>query len=118
MLITFIRFGKWLEARAKGKASQTLKALLHLQADRALIMVDGREEDVPADRVQVGDRVVVRPGQKIPVDGVVVEGASAVDESLVTGESLPVDKQPGDEVTGATINTSSRLVIEASSGRQ
>ena len=113
MLIAFIRFGKWLEARAKGKASQTLRALLHLQADRAQIMVDGREEDVPADRVQVGDRVVVRPGQKIPVDGVVVEGASAVDESLVTGESLPVDKQPGDEVTGATINTSSRLVIEA-----
>ncbi len=113
MLITFIRFGKWLEARAKGKASQTLKALLYLQADRALILVDSREEDVPADRVRVGDRVVVRPGQKIPVDGVVVEGLSAVDESLVTGESLPVDKKPGDEVTGATINTSSRLVIEA-----
>ncbi|MDT8442814.1 MAG: heavy metal translocating P-type ATPase [Desulfuromonadales bacterium] len=113
MLITFIRFGKWLEARAKGKASQALKALLQLQADQALLLVDGREELVPADRIRVGDRVVVRPGEKIPVDGIVIEGASAVDESMVSGESLPVEKSPGAEVTGATINTSGRLVVEA-----
>jgi len=113
MLITFIRFGKWLEARAKGKASQALKTLLQLQADQALLLVDGREELVPADRIRVGDRVVVRPGEKIPVDGIVIEGASAVDESMVSGESLPVEKSPGAEVTGATINTSGRLVVEA-----
>lgn len=113
MLITFIRFGKWLEVRAKGKASQALKSLLQLQADRALLLVNGREIDVPANRIGVGDRVVVRPGEKIPVDGVVIEGASAVDESIVTGESLPVEKNAGDEVTGATINTSGRLVVEA-----
>jgi Cu+-exporting ATPase len=113
MLITFIRFGKWLEARAKGKASQALKTLLNLEADRALLLVDGREEEVPASQVRVGDRVVVRPGEKIPVDGLVVAGSSAVDESMVTGESLPVEKVPGAEVTGATINTSGRLVIEA-----
>jgi len=113
MLITFIRFGKWLEARAKGKASQALKTLLNLQADRALLLVDGREKEVPASQLRVSDQVVVRPGQKIPVDGVIIEGLSAVDESLVTGESLPVDKTPGDEVTGATINTSGRLVIKA-----
>ncbi len=113
MLITFIRFGKWLEARAKGKASQALKSLLQLQADRALLLVDGREEDVAVGQVKVGDRLVVRPGERIPVDGLVIMGASAVDESMVTGESLPVEKGPGAEVTGATINTSGRLVIEA-----
>jgi Cu+-exporting ATPase len=113
MLITFIRFGKWLEASAKGKASQALKALLHLQADRALLLVDGKEINVPASRIKVGDRVVVRPGDKIPVDGVVVEGTSVVDESMVTGESLPVEKSPGREVTGATINSSGRLIVEA-----
>ncbi len=113
MLITFIRFGKWLEARAKGKASQALKTLLNLQADRALLLVDGKEEEVPASQLRVGDQVVVRPGEKIPVDGVVVAGSSAVDEAMVTGESLPVEKVPGVEVTGATINTSGRLVVEA-----
>ena len=113
MLITFIRFGKWLEARAKGKASQALKTLLNLQADRALLLVDGKEEEVPASQLRVGDQVVVRPGEKIPVDGFVVEGSSAVDEAMVTGESLPVEKAPGTEVTGATINTSGRLVVEA-----
>ncbi len=113
MLITFIRFGKWLEARAKGKASQALKTLLNLQADRALLLVDGKEEEVPASQLRVGDQVVVRPGDKIPVDGIVLEGFSAVDEAMVTGELLPVEKVPGAEVTGSTINTSGRLVIEA-----
>ena len=113
MLITFIRFGKWLEARAKGKAGKALKSLLNLQVERAVLLVDGHERDVPTTQVRVGDRVVVRPGQKVPVDGMVIEGASAVDESMVTGESQPVEKKPGDEVTGATINTSSRMVVEA-----
>ena len=113
MLITFIRFGKWLEARAKGLASQALKSLLHLQADRTLLLIDGEEVDVPTSQVTVGDRVVVSPGEKIPVDGLVLQGASSVDESLVTGESLPVEKAAGDEVTGATININGRLVVEA-----
>lgn len=113
MLITFIRFGKWLEARAKGKASQALKSLLSLQADRALLLVDGREEQVPASHVKVGDVVVVRPGEKVPVDGIVLEGESAIDESMISGESLPVEKSPGAQVTGSTINTSGRLIVEA-----
>jgi Cu+-exporting ATPase len=113
MLITFIRFGKWLEARAKGKASQALKSLLQLQADHALLLVDDRTKEVAINQVKQGDRLLVRPGERVPVDGVVLEGNSAVDESMVTGESLPVEKGPGAEVTGATINTSGRLVIEA-----
>ena len=113
MLITFIRFGKWLEARARGKAGQALRQLLALQADRACLLVDGREEEVPASRVEVGDRVVVRPGERVPVDGIVEAGASAVDESMVTGEALPVAKAPGDPVTGATVNVSGRLVVRA-----
>ncbi|MEJ2526421.1 MAG: heavy metal translocating P-type ATPase, partial [Desulfuromonadales bacterium] len=113
MLITFIRFGKWLEARAKGRASQALKSLLQLQPDRALMLVDGTVREMAVEQIAVGDRLLVKPGQKIPVDGRVIEGQSAVDEAMVTGESLPVDKVPGDAVTGATINTSHRLVIEA-----
>ena len=113
MLITFIRFGKWLEARAKGKASAALKALLQLQPATARVMVEGEEREVPSGQLQVGDRVVVRPGERIPVDGRVLEGRSALDESMVSGESLPVDKAPGDAVTGATINQNGRLLIEA-----
>lgn len=113
MLITFIRFGKWLEARAKGRASQALKALLRLQADRARLLVDGEEREVEASQVKIDDRVVVRPGERIPVDGVVIEGQAAIDESMVTGESVPVDKKAGDDVTGATVNATGRLVIEA-----
>jgi Cu+-exporting ATPase len=113
MLITFIRFGKWLETRAKGKASQALRKLLRLQADRAILLEDGKEREVPASRLRVGDRVVVRPGEKIPVDGEIESGESAIDESMVTGESLPVEKGPGDSVTGATLNSSGRLIVRA-----
>ncbi|ALC15967.1 copper-translocating P-type ATPase [Desulfuromonas soudanensis] len=113
MLITFIRFGKWLEARAKGRASQALKALLQLRPDRARLLLDGREQDVPVGRVRVGDRVVILAGEKIPVDGEVLEGESAVDEAMVTGEAVPRDKSPGDAVTGATINQTGRLVVKA-----
>jgi len=113
MLITFIRFGKWLEARAKGRAGAALRSLLQLQADRARLLVAGEEHEVPASQIQPGDLLVVRPGDKIPVDGVVIEGNAAVDESLVSGESLPVEKEPGSDVTGTTINRSGRLLIKA-----
>ena len=113
-LITFIRLGKYLEARARGKAGEALKKLLHLQADKARLLTADGEKEVPASVIRVGDQVVVRPGETIPVDGEVVEGRSSVDEAMVTGESLPVSKQPGDPVTGATINKNGRLVVRAS----
>jgi Cu+-exporting ATPase len=113
MLVTFVRFGKWLESRARGKAGQALRKLLALQADRACLLSDGREREVPASQVQVGDLVLIRPGDRVPVDGIVVEGASAVDESMLTGESLPVAKAAGDVVTGATVNAGGRLVVRA-----
>lgn len=112
-LITFIRLGKYLEARARGKAGEALKKLLHLQADKARLVTAEGEKEVPASVVRVGDLVSVRPGETIPVDGQVVEGSSSVDEAMVTGESLPVSKQAGDSVTGATINKNGRLVIRA-----
>ncbi|NOQ52324.1 MAG: heavy metal translocating P-type ATPase [Desulfuromonadaceae bacterium] len=113
MLILFIRFGKWLESRAKGRAGAALRNLLKLQADHAVLLVDGREEDVPASRIKPGDLLLVRAGEKIPVDAVVVEGSAAIDESMITGEAVPVDKSTGAEVTGATINRSGRLLIKA-----
>jgi len=113
MLILFIRFGKWLEARAKGRAGAALKQLLQLQADRAVLFSEGQEREVTASEVQPGDLLLVRPGEKIPVDGEVVEGVAAVDEGMISGESVPVNKQPGSAVTGATINRTGRLVIRA-----
>ncbi len=112
-LITFIRLGKYLEARARGKAGEALKKLLHLQADKARLVTEEGEKEVPASVIRVGDLVAVRPGETIPVDGEVVEGSSSVDEAMVTGESLPVDKRLGDHVTGATINKNGRLVVKA-----
>lgn len=112
-LITFIRLGKYLEARARGKAGEALKKLLHLQADKARLVTAEGEKEVPASVIRVGDLVAVRPGETIPVDGEVVEGTSSVDEAMVTGESLPVAKQAGDTVTGATINKNGRLIIRA-----
>ena len=113
-LITFIRLGKYMEARARGKAGEALKKLLHLQADKArLLTEDGTEKEVPASVIRVGDQVVVRPGEVIPVDGEIIDGASNIDEAMVTGESLPVSKQAGDQVTGATINKSGKLVVRA-----
>jgi P-type Cu+ transporter len=113
MLIAFIRLGKYLEARARGRAGDALKKLLKLQADRARLIVDGEEREVPASQAKVGDLLLVRPGETIPVDGMVVEGSSTVDESMVTGESLPVEKEPGDGVTGATGNRTGVLTIRA-----
>lgn len=112
-LITFIRLGKYLEARARGKAGEALKKLLHLQADKARLVTAEGEKEVPASVIRVGDLVAVRPGETIPVDGEVVEGSSSVDEAMVTGESLPVGKQVGDTVTGATINKNGRLIVKA-----
>ncbi|MDE3019659.1 MAG: heavy metal translocating P-type ATPase [Nitrospirota bacterium] len=113
MIIVLILFGRLLEMRAKGRASEAIRKLAGLQPRRARVIRNGREEDRAVEDVQVGDLVVVRPGEKIPVDGVVRQGASAVDESMITGESLPVDKQPGDPVVGATVNRSGSLRVEA-----
>ncbi len=103
-VLTFIVMGKWLEAKARGRTSEAIKKLIGLQAKTARVVRGGKVLEVPIDTVQVGDIVVIRPGDKIPVDGIVLEGESAVDESMVTGESMPVMKRKGDEVVGATIN--------------
>ncbi len=113
VIITLIRLGKFLEARAKGRTSAAIKKLMSLQARTARILRGGKEMEVPVEEVHPGDLVLVRPGEKIPVDGVVVEGRSAVDESMLTGESLPVEKGPGDPVTGATLNKLGLLKCEA-----
>ncbi|MCE9646879.1 MAG: heavy metal translocating P-type ATPase [Chloroflexi bacterium] len=113
VIITLIKLGKFLEARAKGRTSEAIKKLMGLRAKTARIIRDGVEAEVPADDVRVGDIVIVRPGEKIPVDGVVVDGRSAIDESMLTGESLPVEKKPGDVVIGATLNKLGMLRFEA-----
>ncbi|MGI6093047.1 MAG: copper-translocating P-type ATPase [Veillonellaceae bacterium] len=104
ILITLIILGKLLEANAKGRTSEAIKALMGLQAKTARVVREGQEVDIPVENVMVGDIVIVRPGEKIPVDGIITEGNSTVDESMLTGESLPVDKKQADEVVGATIN--------------
>ena len=113
VIITLIRLGKFLEARAKGHTSEAIRKLMGLRAKTARIIRDGQELDVPVEEVQVGDLVVVRPGETIPVDGVVIEGRSSADESMLTGESLPVEKGPGDTVIGATLNKLGLLKFEA-----
>lgn len=113
VIITLIKLGKFLEARAKGRTSEAIKKLMGLRAKTAHVVRAGVELEVPVDDVMVGDVVLVRPGEKIPVDGVVVEGRSAVDESMLTGESLPVEKKPGDPVIGATLNKLGLLKFEA-----
>ncbi len=114
MILTLITMGKFLETRSKGKTSQAITRLMDLAPKTARVVRDGVEVELPVEEVRVGDRVVVRPGQSIPVDGVIVEGQSAVDESALTGESLPVDKGPGDKVAAASINKSGSFVFEAS----
>jgi len=104
ILITLVLLGKLLEARAKGRTGEAIKALMGLKAKTATVIRDGEERVVPVEDVRAGDIVLVRPGEKVPVDGVVTEGFSAVDESMLTGESMPVEKRPGDRVIGATIN--------------
>ncbi|CAL9580581.1 heavy metal translocating P-type ATPase [Streptomyces sp. enrichment culture] len=109
----FLLLGRWLEARSKRRAGAALRALMELGAKDVAVLRDGRETRIPVDRLAVGDRFVVRPGEKIATDGTVTEGASAVDASLLTGESVPVDVTVGDTVTGATVNAGGRLVVEA-----
>ena len=113
VIIGLILFGRWLEARAKGQAAGAVKALLKLRPDTARVLREGGEREVPVDQVVVGDLVRVRPGDRIPVDGLIIDGASAVDESLLTGESMPVEKSRGDQVIGATMNTSGSFVLRA-----
>jgi P-type Cu+ transporter len=113
VIITLIILGKYLEARAKGRTSEAIKKLMGLRAKTARVVRGGVESDIPVDDVLVGDIVIVRPGETIPVDGVVLEGRSAVDESMLTGESLPVEKSPGDQVIGATLNKLGLIRFEA-----
>jgi Cu+-exporting ATPase len=103
-IIALILLGRLLESRAKGRTSEAIKRLIGLQAKTARVVRQGEEQDIPVEEVMPGDEIMVRPGEKIPVDGVVIAGASAVDESMLTGESLPVEKREGDEVIGATLN--------------
>ena len=114
VVTTFLLAGRYFEARAKRRAGAALTALLELGAkDVAVLGPDGAERRVPVEELAAGDRFVVRPGEKVATDGIVEEGTSAVDQSLLTGESVPVEKQPGDEVAGATVNAGGRLVVRA-----
>ena len=113
MIMSFHLTGRYIEAKAKGRASQAIRKLLELEAKTARILVDGEEKEVPIDEVEVGNVMIIRPGEKIPTDGVVIEGQSAVDESMATGESMPVMKKVKDEVIGATVNQRGMLKVRA-----
>ena len=113
VIITLVKLGKFLEAKAKGGAGDAIRKLMNLRPRKAYVVRDGIEVEVPVDEVAVGDLVLVHPGEKVPVDGVVVDGRSSVDESMLTGESLPVEKVPGDEVIGGTINKLGLIKFEA-----
>ncbi|HXE82398.1 MAG TPA: heavy metal translocating P-type ATPase [Gemmatimonadales bacterium] len=112
-IIALVLLGRLLEARAKGKTSEAIRRLAALRAKLAHVLRDGHETDIPVEAVVVGDLLIVKPGEKIPVDGVVTEGASAVDESMLTGEPMPVARKPGDEVIGATLNTTGSITFRA-----
>ncbi|GGL60622.1 heavy metal translocating P-type ATPase [Halocalculus aciditolerans] len=112
-VLLFVTVGNYFEARTKHRAGDALQELLELEADEATVLEDGEERAVDVDDIAVGDRLLVRPGEKVPTDGVVVEGQSSVDESMVTGESVPVEKSVGDDVVGGTVNENGRLVVEA-----
>jgi Cu+-exporting ATPase len=113
VIITLILLGKFLEARAKGKTSEAIKKLLNLKAKSAHILIGGKETEIPVDDVKVGDIIVVRPGEKIPVDGSIIDGKTSVDESMITGESMPIEKGQGDPVVGATMNKQGFIKFEA-----
>ena len=113
LIIGLILLGRWLEARAKGRTTGAIRRLIGLQATSARLVRGDVEEDVPLDTVRPGDLLRVRPGEKIPVDGMVVEGGSAIDQSMLTGEPIPVDHGPGDEVIGATLNTNGTFIMRA-----
>ncbi len=113
MIIALILLGRFLEARAKGQTSAAIKKLIGLQPKTAMVIRDGKEAEIPVDDVKVGDLILVRPGERVPVDGIIRQGSPAIDESMVTGESLPVEKKVGDEVIGATINKTGSFQFEA-----
>ena len=113
-IIALILLGRLLEARARGQTSEAIKKLIGMQPKTALVIREGEQKEVPVENVQVGDRILVRPGERVPVDGIVQKGYSSVDESMITGESIPVEKKAGDEVIGATINKTGSLEFEAS----
>ncbi|NCU18589.1 heavy metal translocating P-type ATPase [Pallidibacillus pasinlerensis] len=113
ILITLILFGKYLEARAKSQTTNAISELLNLQAKEARVLRDGKEVMIPVEEVVVGDHLIVKPGEKIPVDGIVVKGRTSVDESMLTGESIPIEKNPGANVIGATMNKNGSIEIEA-----
>lgn len=113
VIITLIKLGKMLEARTKGRTGGAIRKLMKLRPKTASIEVDGQEKEIPVSQVRIGDRIIVRPGEAFPVDGAVVDGESSVDESMLTGEPIPVDKQAGDSVAAGTINGEGRLRIEA-----
>jgi Cu+-exporting ATPase len=113
MIITLILLGRFLEARARGQTSEAIKRLIGMQPKTALVVHEGEQREIPVEDVRVGDLILVRPGERIPVDGVVREGYSSIDESMITGESIPVEKKVGDEVIGATINKTGSFQFEA-----
>lgn len=113
MIIAFHLTGRYLESRAKGKASEAIRKLMNLGAKTAILLKDNEEIEIPAYKIQVDDLMVVKPGAKIPTDGVIIDGISAVDESMATGEAMPVTRKPGDMVLGATVNQEGRLIIKA-----
>jgi Cu+-exporting ATPase len=112
-IIALILLGRFLEARARGQTSEAIKKLIGMQPKTALVIREGKEREIPVEEVQVGDLILVRPGERVPVDGIVRQGYSSVDESMITGESIPVEKKVGDEVIGATINKTGSLQFEA-----
>ncbi len=113
MIMAFHLIGRYIENKAKGRASQAIKKLMTLEAKTARVIRDGEEKEIAVDKIQIGDKMIVRPGEKIPTDGKVVEGKSSVDESIATGESMPVKKKEGDEVIGATMNKKGSITVEA-----
>ncbi|MBI2232626.1 MAG: heavy metal translocating P-type ATPase [Candidatus Aenigmarchaeota archaeon] len=113
LIIGFILLGRYMEHLVKGRASNAIRRLVDLQPKMAKVVRDGNEIEIPVEEVKVGDIVVIRPGEKIPVDGIIMDGSSAIDQSMITGESIPVDRKKGDEVIGATINKSGLLKIKA-----
>jgi Cu+-exporting ATPase len=113
MIIALILLGRFLEARARGQTSAAIKKLIGMQPKTALVIHEGEQREIPVEEVQVGDLILVRPGERVPVDGIVHQGYSSVDESMITGESIPVEKKVGDEVIGATINKTGSLEVEA-----
>ncbi|MBQ6496505.1 MAG: copper-translocating P-type ATPase [Firmicutes bacterium] len=114
MILTLVTLGKFLEARAKGKTGESIEKLIHMAPETAVVIRDGEREEVPLEEIRIGDRVAVKPGDSIPVDGVILSGTTSVDESALTGESIPVDKKAGDEVSSATVNLSGYIEFEAS----